>query len=305
MAQSNTRTIYEGLKSEVCIPHTSDSRYTALKHTLMNAGDALAKIEVKRIVDITKNFATALGSERKIKYCGNEDCKTLPHIKNFDSKDNELLTRSFIPTAYHILQDYDLMYLKSEILLKELDSRRKLENVQWRRTTFNKINQIGLNKNAQYYQDCIDTINQVISLREYDMAMCIKTPNKKMKKEYKKFLEMREKHKAFLVVLEELKTLIQNLKSKRHPPPPRGTPPPPPRGTSSPQARGICMGDVIEKARQKAREEAERRRKESENTGKSTKNPKPKPSETAKPAPTGFRLLKDKDNEEDFFGGKK
>ena len=265
----------------MCIPNINDSRYKALKRALVCSGDALARIEIKRIIDITKRFVTALGSERRIRYCGNEDCKTLPFMK-VDSKGNELLTRSFIPTAYHILQDYDLLYLKSEILLKDLESFRELKMGSWRRTILNRIDQTGLNKNAQYYQDCIDTINQVISLRNYDMEVCIENPNN----------DIKEKHKDFLDVLKKLRKRIQILKSKRHPSQsPRGTPPP---RETSPQGTNI-INELIAAEFKKL--------EEGENTGKSVKNPKPKLSETEIPAPTGFRLLK-KDNEEDFFGVK-
>lgn len=209
MTQEIKKRRYKELKSKVCIPQISDLRYTALTRTLMNSGDELANAEIRRIVNITKNFATALGSERRIKYCGNEDCQTLPFMK-VDNKGKELSTRSFIPTAYHILQEYDLLYLKSELTLKELNFMRTRKMGVWKRTTFLHINRVGLNKNAQYYQDCIDIINQVISLREYDMAMCIENPDSKIEKI----------HRDFLDVLNKLKKKIQALKSKRHPPPP-------------------------------------------------------------------------------------
>ena len=101
MAQSITELRYQELKSEVCIPHTLDSRYAALRRTLMFSTDDLAKVKINSIIDITNKFTTALKSEQKKRYCGDGECKTLPFM-TVDFKGNEVLTRSFIPTAYHI-----------------------------------------------------------------------------------------------------------------------------------------------------------------------------------------------------------
>ena len=221
MAQSSIDSSYNDLKSSVCIPYRNSTEYKDLKNALVNSTDELAKSRIKIIINITKRFETALHSELKRKiitrrtYCGDEDCQTLPHINNKGS-----MTRRFIPTAYHILQDYDLMYLKCNIELKQLDFNRGLNMKKWRRTTFRTIiytGEEGMEKdNDLYYPDCIDTINRVISLRRYDMDSCIENPNEKIKEDHEKFLRQ----------LNELNSDIQDhIQDKKTPPQDKKTPP--------------------------------------------------------------------------------
>ena len=189
MATSNLDSEYQFLKTRVCI-QKRNKKYKALKNAITSETNDVAERKIKQIVAMTKRFAIALALEeerynntdntgntgnRTTTYCGDTTCQTLPYNRNWN-KDIET-TRNFIPTAYHILQEYDLLYLKAEVPLKQILIRGNNTISEWSTKAYSDISIVGkkigdVDERLEYYNNCIDTINQIIALRNYDKDIC-------------------------------------------------------------------------------------------------------------------------------------
>ena len=186
MATSTIGSEYEFIKRKVCIKKRN-SQYEALRTSIMSNDKDVAYRKVQEIVTIAKRFEMALALEeeqynntnntgnRTTTYCGDTPCQTLPYSRNW-YKDKET-TRSFIPTAYHILQEYDLLYLKAKISFENIQKRNTETIANWASLTHSDISLVGkkigdAEKKLEYYNSCINTINQIIALRNYDKDIC-------------------------------------------------------------------------------------------------------------------------------------
>ena len=184
MATSTLDNEYRSLKRNVCIQKREFHQYEALKNTIKPNDKDAADRKVQEIVTMTKRFAMALmkNTGRTTTYCGDIpergiriSCQTLPYNRNWD-KDEET-TRNFIPTTYHILQEYDLLYLKAKISLEKILEMGDDTIADWTSKALSDIKFVGKEINdtdekIEYYNSCISTIEQVIFLRKYDMYTC-------------------------------------------------------------------------------------------------------------------------------------
>lgn len=205
---------YKTLKKEVCIVDRN-KQYDDLTDAIMSRDVNESKHMIKKIVNITKCFVNAFNKEeinkgnKKLnnkRYCGDEiRCQTLPYSKDWPEKQ----TRGFIPTAYHILQEYDLLHLKARVNFIDIKERNKKSISVWGTLTYSDINDISYdiensNEKKQYYDDCISTINQIIYLRTYDIGACLK--NRATTKQI-------EDHEGFIKELRTLRESISELKN--------------------------------------------------------------------------------------------
>ena len=180
---------YENLHEKVCIPklnsRENNTKYRDLVNEITKQGN---KEDVKEIVKMTELFVNVLEKNKKDIYCNPKRCRNLPYIKN--KKD----TRDFIPTSYHILQDYDLFYIKSDVsreILKKITNIRDF--AKWEKYAdlliTNKGETFEESMKSKYYQDCVETIQRVILLRKFDLDYCTEPGETTERENHNKFID--------------------------------------------------------------------------------------------------------------------
>ena len=190
MAQRKSllQTRHENLHEKVCIPNINDRKYnipySELVSKITNQG---TKKDLIEIVEMTELFVSSLKENKKNRYCNPKHCRTLPYIHKVRD------TRDFIPTSYHILQDYDLLYIKSEASSEALKDITRIRDPNiWEQYAERLIKKKGekLKESikSKYYQDCVETIQRVIFLRNFDLQYCIESSKTSERENHEKFI---------------------------------------------------------------------------------------------------------------------
>ena len=194
---------YDSLQTGVCMT-TRNNRYKKLT-TAMEKDNDTKIAKTTKLVNMTESFLNSLKEEqnRTGTYCGERKCQRLPYSRFWFKEVPS--DREFIPTTYHILQEYGLLFLKAKMNFEKIKVMNKKTISQWTVLAHSGIVHQGntirnSDERIQYYEDCIDMVNKIIYLRNYDADICLinSTDTKK-----------RSDHEGFTNELKTLITLIE------------------------------------------------------------------------------------------------
>ena len=207
MAASTFDEEYDSFQKRVCMT-TRNARYKKLV-TAMEKDEDTKIAKTTNLVNMTENFLNSLKEEQNRTgntktYCGERKCQKLPYSRFWFKEVPS--DRDFIPTTYHILQEYGLLFLKAKMNFKEIKEMNKGTINEWTIVAHTEIVHqgktfINSNERIQYYEDCINMVNKIIYLRNYDADICLIDSTD---------TEKRRKHEGFTKELKELIKLIQN-----------------------------------------------------------------------------------------------
>ena len=209
MAESTLDEKYNSLQTKACMT-TRNSRYRRLT-TAMEKNEDTKIAKTTELVDITEKFLKYLKKEQNKTgktgktYCGERKCQKLPYSRFWFKEVPSV--RDFMPTTYHILQEYGLLFLKAKINFKKIKEMNKGTIYEWTVDAHTEIvvNQgntiINSNERIKYFEDCINMVNNIIYLRNYDADICLINSTN---------IEKRRDHEGFTKELKNLINLIEN-----------------------------------------------------------------------------------------------